>query len=396
MPRHPLLVLALVALALPAAAQETPDEQARRLLEDGRAYRAQGKPKQALDNFTIVVTSFPATDSVGQALLEIGRYRMEVEGDAEKARAAFEQVTKQYARSDAAPGAYHYLGLLTLQRATTAAEIDDALAQFARVETLYPSSAWVPRSLQASGLAYRRAGRYAEAADLNRRVVARVPRLRRGRRRPVRDRAGPRPPGSAAPRDGGVPAGAQPLPPEPVGAAGPRAHDRALPPLRGDEAGVRGGPLLLPRRRRRAEGRASARGGPRRHPLDRLGQDPQRGSLRRLRQDGSGPDRRGAAGALADSRRRARPCLARRRTPRGEGHPHLHDPAGEGGRDAEAGRQDPRRRGHSRRARSSSPTRTARRSCATTRRASTSASSRKETRRSARSPASWWTARAAS
>lgn len=175
MPRHPLLLLALVALALPAAAQETPDEQARRLLEDGRAYRAQGKPKQALDNFNIVVSSFPSTDSVGQALLEIGRYRMEVEGDAEKARAAFEQVTKQYARSDAAPGAYYNLGLLTLQRATTAAEIDDALAQFARVETLYPRSPWVPRALQASALAHRRAGRYAEAADLNRRVSLEYP-----------------------------------------------------------------------------------------------------------------------------------------------------------------------------------------------------------------------------
>ena len=177
MARHPVLLflVPLVAVAMSVAAQESQDEQARRLLEDGRAYRAQGKQKQALDNFSIVVSSFPATDSVGQALLEIGRYRMEVEGDAEKARAAFEQVTKQYARSDAAPGAYHNLGLLTLQRATTPAEIDDALAQFARVETLYPRSLWVPRSLQASALAHRRAGRYAEAADLNRRVSLEYP-----------------------------------------------------------------------------------------------------------------------------------------------------------------------------------------------------------------------------
>jgi TolA-binding protein len=175
-PRHLLLVLLTVlGPASPAAAQETPDEQARRLLEDGRAYRAQGKQKQALDNFNIVVASFPNTDSVGQALLEIGRYRMEVEGDPEKARASFEQVTKQYARSDAAPGAYYHLGLLTLQRAATAAEIDDALAQFARVETLYPRSVWVPRALQASALAHRRAGRYLEAADLNRRVSLEYP-----------------------------------------------------------------------------------------------------------------------------------------------------------------------------------------------------------------------------
>ena len=169
------LVVVLLALAGPLGAQETPDQQARRLLEDGRTYQAQGKSKQALDNFNIVVSSFPNTDSVGQALLEIGRYRMEVENDTAQARAAFEQVTKQYARSDAAPGAYYYQGLLTLNRATTPAEIEDALAQFARVETLYPSSPWVPRAIAAQALAQRRAGRYAEASDLNRRVSLEYP-----------------------------------------------------------------------------------------------------------------------------------------------------------------------------------------------------------------------------
>jgi outer membrane protein assembly factor BamD (BamD/ComL family) len=173
--RRALALLALAALPLTAAGQEAPDEQARRLLEDGRAYRLQGKLKQALDNFNIVVSSFPSTDSVGYALLEIGRYRMEVDGDVEKARASFEQVTKQHARSDAAPGGYYYLGLLTLLRATTPAEIDDALANFTRVATLYPRSEWVPRALAASARAHRRAGRYAEAADLNRRVSLEYP-----------------------------------------------------------------------------------------------------------------------------------------------------------------------------------------------------------------------------
>ncbi|HSD29577.1 MAG TPA: tetratricopeptide repeat protein [Vicinamibacteria bacterium] len=175
MTRRSLLLLALAALPLAAGAQETPDDQARRLLEDGRAYRLRGKLKQALDNFNIVVSSFPTADSVGPALLEIGRYRMEVEGDVEKARACFEQVTKEHARSDAAPGGYYYLGLLALTRATSAAEIDDALANFTRVATLYPRSEWVPRALAASARAHRRAGRYAEAADLNRRVALEFP-----------------------------------------------------------------------------------------------------------------------------------------------------------------------------------------------------------------------------
>ena len=63
--RKPLLVAVLVAAAARLAAQETPDQQAKRLLEDGRSYLAQGKQKQALDNFNIVVSSFPSTDSVG-------------------------------------------------------------------------------------------------------------------------------------------------------------------------------------------------------------------------------------------------------------------------------------------------------------------------------------------
>ena len=174
----PLLAATFVVL-LPAssprvAAQDTPDTQARRLLEDGRAYRAQGKLKQALDNFNIVVSSFPGSSSIGQALLEIGRYRMDVEGDAEKARASFEQVAK-LPQSDGAPGAYYYLGLLTLNRATTAADLDDALAQFTRVQNLYSKSEWVPKALQASGLVYRRAGKYADSVDANRRVALEYP-----------------------------------------------------------------------------------------------------------------------------------------------------------------------------------------------------------------------------
>ena len=175
MTRGPLSILAALLLTAPALAQENSDVQARRLLDDGRVYWAQGKLKQALDNFNIIVASFSSSSSIGQALLEIGRYRMDVEGDVEKARASFEQVAKQYPQSDGAPGAYYYLGLLTLNRANNAADLDDALAQFTRVQNLYPKSDWVPKALQASGLVYRKAGKYAEAVDVNRRVSLEYP-----------------------------------------------------------------------------------------------------------------------------------------------------------------------------------------------------------------------------
>jgi TolA-binding protein len=167
--------LALCGLASSALAQSRPDEQARRLLDDGRQYRAQGKLKQALDNFTTIVTSFADTDSVDDALLEIGRHRMDVDGDLEKARQSFEHVTKSYPQSDGAPGAYYWLGRLTLSRATTAAELDDALAQFTRVQRLYSRSDWVPMALYASGLVHRKAGRLQDAIEIERRVTLEYP-----------------------------------------------------------------------------------------------------------------------------------------------------------------------------------------------------------------------------
>ena len=165
----------LLAGATVAAQSTSPDEQARGLLEDGRTYRRDGKLKQALDNFNTIVSGFSNTESVDDALLEIGRYQMEVEGNADKAREAFEQVSKRYPQSDGAPGAYYHLGLLTFEGATTSAQLDDALAQFARVQRLYPRSDWVARALYGTALVHRKAGRLPDAVEAARRVALEYP-----------------------------------------------------------------------------------------------------------------------------------------------------------------------------------------------------------------------------
>jgi TolA-binding protein len=169
------LAIVLSLLPLPAPGQTSADDQARRLLEDGRAYRKEGKAKQALDNFNTIVTGFPGTDSVDDALLEIGRHHLEIEGDPARAREAFEQVAQRYPQSDGAPGAYYHLGRLTLEGASTAAALEDAMAQFARVQRLYPRSAWVPQALYGTAVVHRRAGRLADAADAGRRVALEYP-----------------------------------------------------------------------------------------------------------------------------------------------------------------------------------------------------------------------------
>jgi TolA-binding protein len=172
--RWPAVILAS-ALSTPSLAQTDPEEQARRLLEDGRTYRSEGKLKQALDNFNTIISGFPGSQSVDDALLEIGRYYVEVERDDAKGMAAFEQVTQRFPQSDGAPGAYYYLGWVSLLRASTGSQLDDALAQFTRVRRLYPKSPWVAPALHASGLVHRKAGRFEEAVDFERRVALEYP-----------------------------------------------------------------------------------------------------------------------------------------------------------------------------------------------------------------------------
>jgi len=168
------LLLAVVA-ATNVRAQIGPEEQARRLLEDGRAAWRDGKLKQALDNFNTIASGFSGTSSVDDALLEIGRYHYEVDRNAARAREAFEQVAKRYPQSDGAPGAYWQLGWLALGSAKTVADLDDAVAQFGRVQRLYPRSEWVPKALHASAIAHRRAARLGDAALNARRVVLEYP-----------------------------------------------------------------------------------------------------------------------------------------------------------------------------------------------------------------------------
>jgi len=176
-PLLPALLLLLLAAAPRAGAQPAPDadQQARGLLQDALGYRQRGQYKQALDNLNTITAGFAGTDSADDAYLQIGLYHLEVEGNPEKAREAFEQVAKRFPQGDAAPGAYYYLGVLAMSGAATSAELDDALAQFDRIRTLYPRSDWVPESFHATGLAHRKAGRLDEAVAAQRRVTLEYP-----------------------------------------------------------------------------------------------------------------------------------------------------------------------------------------------------------------------------
>ncbi len=168
----PVLLLALSGLA---SAQPRPDDQAKRLLEDGRSDLANARARQGLDALQTIVTGFPNSVYADDALLEIGRHTEDVEKNLVKAREVYDQIAKRYPQSDSAPGAYLQIGRIAFATAASQAALDDALANFQRVVRLYPESPFVAHALVASAAVFRRAGRFDSAIDSARRAVLDYP-----------------------------------------------------------------------------------------------------------------------------------------------------------------------------------------------------------------------------
>ncbi len=160
------LVIPLVAVLLSASvfAQGPPTDLARQHLESGVQFYDQGRYKQALNDFQIIVSSMADTEYADDALLRIGRYYLDIEEDYAKAKESFDSVLRGYPTGDAAPGAYFHLGEVVFRSDRTGRAIDDALANYQRV-FLYENNPWVPAALYATGMALERQGKFQEAVD---------------------------------------------------------------------------------------------------------------------------------------------------------------------------------------------------------------------------------------
>jgi TolA-binding protein len=157
-------------LAVPVLARQTADEQvARRQLESGRNFARQGKFTEALKDFRAVADTHGSTSVADNALLEIARYYLDVEGDRAQAEAAVDTILKKYATSDSAPDAHLMMGRLALARGRGPSDLDAALANFDRVLALFPASDAVPPALVLTGETMWHAGRLDDAlANLGR------------------------------------------------------------------------------------------------------------------------------------------------------------------------------------------------------------------------------------
>ncbi|HEY7817235.1 MAG TPA: tetratricopeptide repeat protein [Vicinamibacteria bacterium] len=171
-------VAASAALALAAASvagAQAPADLARQHLESGIQFYQQQRYNQALNDFQIIVTSMPNTEFADDALLQIGRYYLEVEENFSRAKESLDTILRSYPTSDSAPGAYYYLGEVTFRSDRTGKMLDDALANYQRV-FLYPANPWIPAALYSTGLALERQGKVQEAVDAYFQVIVDHPR----------------------------------------------------------------------------------------------------------------------------------------------------------------------------------------------------------------------------
>lgn len=142
----------------------TADDPARGHYESAQIFMRDGKFQQALDDLNFIVKSFPQNALADDALLQLGMYYLDNEKDLNQALNYFQQIKDKYTESNSAPAAYYYLGQIYLSR-RDANDLDEAYADFERVTRVFPSSAWVDRSLVGAGTALKLRGEFDKAYE---------------------------------------------------------------------------------------------------------------------------------------------------------------------------------------------------------------------------------------
>jgi TolA-binding protein len=167
----------VLTLAASLSAQSTgTDDVARRQYQSGLDFMRAGKFAEALKDFQTVVDSYPSSPFADDAQLGIARYQLEVQRDGAAAQATAEDLLKKFPAGDAVPMAYVLAGRAILVQAMSAANVDAALADFARVSRLFPGDPAVAPAVFQAGDTLRRLGRCPEAAERFDRVLSEYPR----------------------------------------------------------------------------------------------------------------------------------------------------------------------------------------------------------------------------
>lgn len=170
------LILGVAVFSVSLLGQAPSGEQvARRQLNSGRALAGQGNYAEALKDFQTVVEAFPDSSVADDALLEMGRYYLDILVDRAKAAQTADQIIKKYPTSNSAPYAHVLTGRVAMSRSRNREDLDVALVNFDRVAKLFPSSPAVPLAAAYSGEALRLERQNGPALDRFESVIAEFP-----------------------------------------------------------------------------------------------------------------------------------------------------------------------------------------------------------------------------
>jgi TolA-binding protein len=167
-----VLFLAIAAAGSLAAQGASEEALAQRRFQSGRQFAQQANYGEALRDFEAVFSSYPSSSVADNALLEIGRYYLDLGSDPARALTAVELIINKYSTTDSAPDAYVIAGRVKMGRSRDAADLDAALAEFERVPRLFPDSSAVPHALAYAGETLRLRRRMDDALERFRRVTA--------------------------------------------------------------------------------------------------------------------------------------------------------------------------------------------------------------------------------
>lgn len=149
-----LLILSLAPLSLGQ------DDPAERLFFNAQTFMTAGKYQEALTDLENVVKIHPRSPYASQALLDIGRYHLEIAGDDGKAQVYFSRILKEYPGSPEAPAAYYFQAVIVDKNGNAPSELESAVADLIRMENLFPNNNWRNGALYLFGKLSMRLGQY--------------------------------------------------------------------------------------------------------------------------------------------------------------------------------------------------------------------------------------------
>lgn len=139
------------------------ENAAERLFFNAQTFLAAGKYQEALTDLENVTKLHPRSPFASQALLEIGRYHLEVAGDDGKAQEYFGKTLAQYPTSPEAPAAYYYQAVIVDKNGDSPQALEGAIANLIRMENLFPNNPWRSGALYLFGKISMRLGQYDQA-----------------------------------------------------------------------------------------------------------------------------------------------------------------------------------------------------------------------------------------